>query len=167
MLSKFFKIFIFLKLSTSFLLAEDLPESSIKAAYIFNFAKYTQWEEEKLSKSEKTQFCILDDFEVYKELLKAESKTINNKKIFVSYLYDEDKTDSCHIIYYPKEHDKHSGEELQKIGSLTIGESSELTMITLYSKDNSLKFKINLDLANKSNITLSSEILKLATEVNK
>lgn len=150
--------------------ASNVPEYKIKAAFIYNFARFTQWQDG----SGDLNICIYgkDPFDSYIDDLKG--KKINNKTVKVIRTQIIEDVKFCHIAFLniiPPE--KHLFERaLKKIDSanvLTIADADNVTqygvMIGLVIENDKVGFKVNHTVAKASNLEISSQLLKLAKEV--
>jgi hypothetical protein len=147
-------------------------EYEVKAAYIFNFAKFIQWSDDSFS-SDDSYFVIgiygENPFgKVLDRTLKGRS--IHNRKWLIKYYDNPEKIDSCHILYVS---DVSKTECLNIIKSikekpiLTIGnnidEFCELGGIINFTKQYSkYRFEINNNAAIRVKLSISSKLLSLA-----
>ena len=150
--------------------AGNVSEYRIKAAFIYNFARFTEWQDD----SSELKICIYgkDPFESNIDGLngkKAGEKTI---RIVRTQLIDEVST--CHIAFLNiKPPERHLFEKaLNKIKNakvLTIADADNVVnfgvMIGLLITDDKVGFEINHTVAKSSGLEISSKLLKLAKEV--
>lgn len=151
--------------------SEGNEASLVKAALTYNFAKYTQWPEEK--QRVEVALCYFSSvnqasFEVLAD------KRISDKRIIVKRVGDINDTADCHLIYI----DNEKRDKLQRL-FIHLNKKSVLTvsdmpgfiqgggMIEIVNQDGKLRFKINLTQLEKNGIALSSQVLKLATHVKR
>lgn len=153
----------------------DAEEYSVKAAFIYNFTKFVEWEE---MEETPTTFVIgvIGESQIYKPLLElAATKTINNKKIEVMKCNAVNPTDcKCQILFVPesvkgKDFLKFLTELNDTKNILIISESNGFlnngSAINFLVIENHIKFEINIGSLNKYNLKASSQLLKLATNV--
>jgi len=121
-------------------------EDDLKAAYIFHFINFTQWDDNR----EDYYVCVPDD-EPLKEALETtlKDKVINNRNIVVLH-----QAEFCHVLVSD---DPPYSKSMLTIGPLEKGALLEFRLI-----DNKLKFAIDLDRIRKSRLKISSQLLKLA-----
>jgi len=127
--------------------AEIISEESLKAAFIFNFLKFIEWNDNRPA----YDICIPDDENLRKvaaELL--EGKTLNNRQIEVV-----NRTDNCHVLV---SNNPSPGSDT----TLTIGSLGQGAMFEFMVVDNKLKFTISIDNIKKSRLKISSQLLQLA-----
>ena len=65
--------------------AQDVTESALKAAFIFNFAKFTEWPAEVMTTGEPLVLCVLGDAAIGEALERAvRSRTVLGHRMDVS-----------------------------------------------------------------------------------
>lgn len=83
--------------------AEVKQEYKLKAAYLFNFARFISFPSEAMQeKSEVLNFCVIGPNPFSNILSKLESKRINNRQIQVHYLNDRPSELQCHLAFFSK-----------------------------------------------------------------
>lgn len=151
--------------------AENISEYTIKAGFIYNFAKFTQWPDD----AQELKICIYGKDPFGSNIDSLNGKKSNGRTIRVvrTNLIDEVRT--CHIAFLniiPP--DRYLFERaLNKIrGShvLTISDAPYVTefgvMIGMRINDDKIAFDVNHTVAQASNLEISAKLLKLAGEVN-
>lgn len=152
-------------------LADKISEYTVKAAFIYNFARFTQWPDD----SNELKVCIYGDDPFGAGIDKLNGKTTNGRtiKIVRTRLIKEIKT--CHVAFLniiPPE--RHLFEQaLKKIDGasvLTVSDAANATdfgvMIGLKIDNNKVAFDVNHTVAQASNLEISAKLLRLAKQVN-
>jgi hypothetical protein len=156
--------------------AQPMDEYRVKAALLYNFAKFVDWPAEAFAgPSAPLTLCILgkdpfgqalDDF--------AAGKKIGTRAFVVKRITDAHQTAGCHILFV-----SHSEPArvlaiiaaAKQTGILTIGEAGSATseglVINLTLEGGKVRFEINITEADKEKLRLSSRLLSLATSVTK
>lgn len=152
---------------------ESTSEDNIKAAYLFNFAKFVEWPKEAFrSDNEPIYVCVLGDDSLASILSSIENKTVGGRKLDII----SDQTDvgsrNCHILYIGDSFGRKGPYLLDSIRQkpvLTVssqeGFASEGGMIGFIRKGNYIRFEVNLDAVRESGLSISSRLLKLAVIV--
>ena len=152
-------------------------EYRIKAAYLFNFGRYTQWPEDYW-KTEETPFVIgilgVNPFGTSLDQI-ATQKELQGRKILVHYFKDITEYQPCQILYIsvsvPIEKQRAIIAKLAHSKVLLIGEQynflQEGGMVSFLLEENKVRFGVNLDPINRDNLKISSKVLKLAAIVKK
>ncbi|MBN2063425.1 MAG: YfiR family protein [Sedimentisphaerales bacterium] len=169
----------------SFAAGDKEKEYKVKAAFVYNFMKFIDWEGMAISgfkdKPDIGLGIVGDDpFDGGLEALK--SKTIGDKKITVYYFSFDSLADeagskqlsSCNVVFISKSEQKHYAEITGKIADsnvLTIGDEDSFAnscgVISFDIEKGKVCFDINLNNAKKSGIKIDVKLLKLARKVYK
>ena len=137
--------------------------AQMAAAYVFNFVKFVDWP--AVIAGDTLEVCFFGAAEVREALaVSTAGKQAGNRRMVVRELQSAQPPSSCHVVYV--------GEQTKSISAqraLTIGESENFTreggIIRLYTESNRLRFIVNVDNAKREGIQVSSNLLKLATQV--
>ncbi len=149
-------------------------EYEVKAAFIYNFTKYIDWEDESMLNSSTFVIAVYKESPLEKELLKLlNAKKVKNKKIEILQIFDPSEIPKAHIVFLPEktiskdfkrflqnENLKSSLIISEKQGRLELG--SGINFVTI-SKN--IKFEINLNSTKKNKLKVSSQLLKLAEKI--
>ena len=168
-------IIIVLGFTTSlFADTNSVKEADLKAAYIYNFARYTNWAN-KAAKSGQFIICVHKESDLYMSLKKLENKKIKGMRIKVLILDEgKDSLVPCHIVVLPKLNDRRLRSLVKKAVkshvlsiSDTNGYAQKGVTINLKKVSNKMTFEVNLDQVKRTKLKMSSNLLKLATIVSK
>jgi hypothetical protein len=156
-------------------------EYQVKAAYLSNFGRFVEWPARApLAEDQPFNVCVLGEDPFGPSLDAAVAReTIHKaplaaKRISATPSTITQEAAGCHIIFI-------SGSEEMKLKSIlaALGNTAALTvsdipqfakrggMIELVLVGKRVRFEINLAAAERAGLTLSSELLKLATAVRK
>lgn len=148
-------------------------EAQVKAAFLFNFAKFVEWPAKAFATaSSPIEVVIVGDSAFSKEVEKVvKGKTVNGRKLSVK-ASDGNKIETCHILFIAESEKKRINKLLDAVKdspTLTVGETSNFIqsrgMIGFLVVDRKVAFEINNGLAKKRGLTISSQLLKLAKRV--
>lgn len=149
-------------------------EYQVKAAYLYNFSKFVKWPAGARPATAATfQICVLgtNPFGRTLEATVAEER-LDNKKIVARRISSAAEAAECAIVFVPRTEQSRFAPllpELARQGSLTVGEGPRFSerggMIGFVMDGDRVRFEVNLAAAQKAGLTLSSELLKVATEV--
>ncbi len=153
--------------------AQTVKEYAVKAAFVFNFARFTQWPESSFSDADTPyQLCFVGNDEVADEFKTIHGKKNGPRLIQVRQLEGDPARDCkmCHIIFISRDVNQKTADQiLSKIKDravLVIGETKDFAkkggVINFFSKENRLQFEINTRTAKDRGLSLSSRLLKLA-----
>lgn len=144
--------------------------SRLKAAFLFNFAKFVEWPPEAFAeRNSPFVIGVLDDDSFVDELEQTVvGKKIEDHPITVQAFRSTEESMKCHILFLNSEK-RRLTEILQRLrGSpvLTVGETDRFIetggMINFIAENNKIRFQINHDAAKAARLTVSSKLLNLA-----
>lgn len=150
--------------------AESLSENDVKAAYLFNFAKFVDWPDQAFSsKSSPIVLCILGDDPFGDLLGDFESKKIKGRSLAVVRVRSKDQIKTCHILYVSDSEKRDLPDILARFGEkpcLSVSSidhfASQGGMFGFVRKGNNIRFEANLEAIRNGNLTVSSRLLNLA-----
>lgn len=154
--------------------AGDPPsDAQIKAAIIYNFAKYTAWPEGAFeSAGSALRICILGHDRESDALAAFQAKTVQGHPVDIQRVEQLAELRRCHMIYFASARNgalQSSIRALEGLPILTVsgvdGFHEAGGMIALFEYDNRVRFDINLRPAQRAGLQLSSQVLKLARKV--
>jgi hypothetical protein len=151
-------------------------EFQVKAAYLYNFGRFVQWPEESGAEhSESFEICILgaDPFGQTLDATLA-GGMIAGKSVAAKRIAKPQEINNCRILFISSSEEGHLKEDLaalDKTRVLTVSDIPRFSerggMIGFILEGNRVRFDVNLDSAQGAGLTLSSELLKVATNVRK
>lgn len=150
-------------------------EYQIKAAFLFNFAKFVDWPPDAFpSDKSPITLCVFrhDPFgSVLDEIIQG--KTINNRAILARRTNELPDLKPCQLVFVDKEADKGLSDVLNSLkgtSALVVGESEGFAErgggIQFFLEDNKLRFAINVDAIQRARLNVSSKLLALARIVH-
>ncbi len=148
-------------------------EYLVKAAFLFNFAKFVEWPDDRFnSKEAPIELCVVGQNPFGDVLTALAAKEIKGRSINVSRLAAIGDQDQCHIAFLAlnDEEDRSTAlEALSNLHALTVSDSAEFAssggVIEFRPVNKKIGFVINRSLANDLDLTISSKLLALAEEI--
>ncbi len=150
---------------------EPLDEYQVKAAFLFNFAKFVVWPPTTFdSPSAPINLCILglDPFAHSLEQTLA-GRLIEGRLFVLRHVLNVKQVGGCQILFISSAEDKRSPPNLEEIATLailTIGESpvsgTDGVIINFRLDNGKVRFDINVKAANRAKLQISSRLLSLA-----
>ncbi len=144
-------------------------EGEIKAAFVYNFAKFADWPEEQWTRSPTIRLCTTGSNNPFTAALSSlhRQSSIRGKEIEVMALARPQESSRCHLLVVTGTDS--TGEWLRHIRHLpvlTVGDSGRFAAsggaIGLFIEGDKVKFEINPDAVQRAGIKLSSQLLQLA-----
>ena len=149
--------------------ARGASVEDIETAYIYNFAKFIQWPDER---NNRLRICVLGENSFEKKLAKLNSKALKDRKIEVKKVADIGQVHACEMLILPPlpEEMLHKITKVaQKEHILTISNQDSYAkkgvMINFYIEKKKVRFAINHRSIKKAGIRVSSKLLRVAKVV--
>ena len=149
-------------------------EYAVKAAFLFNFAKFVEWPAEAFATPQSPIVIGIIGSDPFGSILDETTRgeRVNGRDIVVKRFKWDDQVTACHILFVsPSEHRRLAQlvDRLTGSGVLTVGEHEEFTrgggMIHFLSENYRIRFAINIRAAERGRLKISSKLLSLATIV--
>ncbi len=163
-----------LLLSTPIAIGQDVTESSLKAAFIHNFVRFTEWPRDVLPPAASLVACVLGDatfgdvLENYVRGHAVDGHTISVLRVAAEKI--EAIPRSCHLLYVTGVtalQATQAAAGLNGVPVLTLSDVDHFAqgsgMAELYVENSRIRFRINLTNTKRSRLQLSSRLLSLAT----
>jgi len=167
--------------------AESSREYKIKSGFIYNFIKYIDWPEKKLSTEKDDDPIVIGVIGVSPfngALEPITKKKIKNKKLAIRYFpgfeqagkkYSDKDTENlrnCHVLFVSASEKKYIENIIKLVTDsnvLTISDTDGFVetggIINFVTEKKKIRFSINLDAAKRSEIVIPTTILKIAKKV--
>lgn len=152
--------------------AENSKEAQVKAAILYNLARFSEWPEPNASNnSERFTICAQTNDPILPALDTLNGKRISGRRVeIIERNRVANILTGCQVIYFSKSLDKNFNlETFSKAGILSVGETETFLVagggISIFRTDKRLGFSINKSVLVEGGIRPSSKILSLAREV--
>jgi len=157
--------------SAQLLAADNSTEYRIKAAFLFNFARFVEWPDTKfVSATSPLQICIYgsDPFgEILDETVRG--KSVGDHPLVVLRIAKIDELKSCEIVYMADTESARFATVIAALkgsNSLLVNDHPDFInqggMIRFLIVDRKLRFEINPDAAKREQLKISSKLLQVA-----
>lgn len=152
--------------------ANRAAEDAVKAGFIFNFMKYTQWPAG--SDAQAMSVCATAGRPLDGQLQLLNERSIGNQHLVVHLAVPVAELPRCRAAFFTADPGSDSAKgvrSLEGMPVLTIGDVPGFAqnggMIELRRVDDRIRFIVNLAAAERAGLRLSSQMLKLAEQVLK
>jgi len=152
--------------------AEISREYQIKAAFLFNFAQFTEWPPEAFpEKDSPLVIGVLSAIDPFAGFLDetVKNEAVQGRRLVVKHFTRLAEMESCHILYIGQSESKRLErivDELKAKPVLTVSDISDCAtrglIIGFMNERNKIRFKINAVTARAANLSLSSKLLRAA-----
>ena len=150
-------------------------EYEVKAAYLYNFGKFVEWPAKARTAEDSFTICVLgqDPFGTTFDTTIA-GESINGKKVVIKRVAKPQDALSCRILFISSSEESRLKEivaTLDKTSVLTVSDIPQFTrrggMIQFVVEANKVRFEVNLTIAERAGLILSSQLLKVAISVRR
>jgi hypothetical protein len=148
-------------------------EAQVKAAFLFNFAKYVDWPPSAFSNATAPLTIGVMGTDPFGDFLRhAEGKTINGHPFVIKDVSPDSDLTGCQILFISHSESFRMAAILEKAGSLpilTVGEDDAFAqnggIINFVLKKGNIRLEIDLTAARKAGLTIRSRLLAVADVV--
>jgi hypothetical protein len=154
--------------------AASVPESQIKAAFLYNFVKFFEWPADALGEEgHPFALCVLGESSISRDLQQfASNKSVDGHPLQVRMLQHLTQARDCRIVFVGAGEDvaDHSLARLAEERALTVGEipgfCSHGGVVNFWTEGDHVRFEVNPKAADKAHVRASSKLLRLARIVD-
>lgn len=157
-------------LPTAYAYADPTPEYALKAAFIYNFANFTEW---PVKSTDTLNLCVVGNDPFNNALNSIEGKLVGTAKMVIKHVAPSGNAlRDCQIAFISASETGNMPGILdiaRSSGILTIadlqGAAQQGVMIGMAVEQNKITFEINLEAARRAKLNISSKLLRLAKVV--
>jgi hypothetical protein len=151
-------------------------EYRVKAAFLYNFAKFIEWPPEAFSGPEAPySICVLGQDPFREDLEAAVSDNlVQGRRLVVRRLPNVKEAPACHILFVASSERERLRAILEAVEGtpiLTVGEDEDFTRLggclRFFLLENRVRFEINLPATDRAHLKLSAKLLSLARVLGK
>lgn len=147
-------------------------EYEVKAAFLYNFARFVDWPEETAATD--LALCVLGTDPFGPALDALAGKEVQGRRLSVRRIDSGGDWSACHMLFVPESEqsrlDTLLGEFAAHHGILSVSDINGFAgrggIIELVLDQNRVRFAINVEAATRAGLTVSSKLLRLAEGVN-
>jgi hypothetical protein len=164
-------LIFFLSTATGFSPSPTASETEVKAAFLYNFAKFVEWPANAFTTDTAPIQVVVfgdEDFGAKLKVLMVGQKA-HGRTFDVKNISNPQDAKTSHIVFVSGAENRKTAQVLEatkKSPVLTVGESEAFLdaggMITLVPEDAQLRFEVNPEAAQKVKLEISSQMLRLA-----
>jgi hypothetical protein len=151
--------------------AHAQSEDQIKAAFLFNFARYVEWPEASFDgPSDALRICMLGGGQFAKVVSRIVSgKRVADRPVSVDPLTGLEGAAACHILYVEEAFAADASEIAASLGEESVftvsdreGFAARGGIANFIWSENKIRFEINPGAAKQAGLKVSSRLLRLA-----
>jgi hypothetical protein len=148
--------------------ADPISEVAIKAAFLYNFAKFTEWP--ALASDAALTLCVVGDGRIAAALVDTvRNQRIGAHPIDARSIANDAPLQSCDVLFVSTSETRRAMailDTLRTLPILTVSDGKDFSrsggIIEFFVEGGHMRFAINTDAAGRSGLRLSSRLLGLA-----
>jgi hypothetical protein len=147
-------------------------EYDVKAAFLYNFARFSEWPPDAFAGPGRIRLCILGTDPFGNALASVAGKPVGTRTLEIARIESSDDARACQIVFIGGGNLAaaiQAVRRLERLPVLTVSETAEFARsggaIEFLVVDNRVRFAINPAAAQRAGVGLSSQLLRLATVV--
>jgi hypothetical protein len=149
-------------------------ENDVKAAFLYNFAKYIVWPETAFgAPTDPFRICVVGDKAFSNSVARTvEGEIVDGRRFEPLEPPSEEEARTCHLLFIGRSEMTRAERLLAATAAvpvLTVSDSTELLdrgeTIALMLDDNRMRFDVNIAAARSHGLTVSSKLLRVARKV--
>ncbi len=151
--------------------AQAASEYDVKAAFIFNFMRFTEWPDEVL-KDNNLRLCILGRDSFGEAINALQGRQVQKRELHIRRVASATEAQSCHAVYIAPSEEPRLATVLATFAAKSVLTLSDIErfadkggIIGLALVDERVRFEVNLATARVSGLRVNSQVLKLAQRV--
>ena len=151
---------------------QTASEYQVEVAYLYNFAKFTEWPKQSLPDGPSSLVIgVVGGDDEFLAVLKGTvaGKTVGTHTVTVKRVSSPDELKSCHLVFFHSSERKRIQSAIAGLGHasvLLVGEEPTFLqqggMINLVLENGRIRFEVNRDTLDRSNLRLGPKLLALA-----
>ena len=149
-----------------------VPEYELKAAFVYNFALFTEWPSDTAYEGGTLNICINPGSALRHALAALNEKAVKGRRVSVRHLAALDTLRACHVLFVDG-NDRERWVQIKKgLGAasvLTVSDDDEIghdgSIIALGVDNKRVVFDVDTRAARQARLVLSSKLLRLARSV--
>jgi hypothetical protein len=146
-------------------------EYQLKAAFVYNFAQFTDWPEDVLADTSQPFVIGVLGANYFGGALEevVRGETVRGHKLHVEYYHAVEEIRTCHILFISQSEDRRLEKILAVLKGKPILTVSDIdksairgAMVRFITENNKLRFRVNVDSLAACHLTMSSKLLRVA-----
>jgi hypothetical protein len=151
------------------LAAEPVPEYSMKATYLYNFALYTEWPEDT---GNTLNLCLLGGERFGGAINQIQGKLVNQRRLNVYQVSGPKAVQGCQMVFIGEQESQYAQRMINSLADtpvLTVTDGfvplNSGVIVSMVVEERKIAFNINASAARRAKLNISSKLLRLARNV--
>ena len=153
----------------SFASSQAMAEASLKAAFLYNFVKFTEWPTDAVGEGAPIVLCVADSVVADALDQTIPGHAVDGHPLSVTRLKPDAVPRGCAVLYVGGENEKRRGVLLAGVRGQSVLSVSDVPgfiaqggVAYFFIEDSKMRFAINPGAAQRARLRLSSKLLSLA-----
>jgi hypothetical protein len=150
--------------------AQTASAPVLKAAFLYNFAKFSEWPADALAPGQRLAMCVVGDGALVSALGQTlKGQAIEGHQLTVTVLKAGESAAACHLLFVSASEIRRSAAVLTEVRGasvLTVSDAEAFAeasgVAQLIVENDRMRFAINIAAAQRSRLNISSKLLSLA-----
>jgi YfiR/HmsC-like len=150
--------------------AQTATAPELKAAFLYNFAKFVEWPANSMAAGTPLVVCVLGDGAVADALESmTDGKAIDGHALATRRVKVDSPLRTCHVLYISGLDAKGSHQLLEGLGDSAVFTASDLDrfaqlggVANFFVENGKMRFAVNIESAQRARLQVSSKLLGLA-----
>jgi hypothetical protein len=148
-------------------------EQALKAAFLYNFARFTEWPDDTMRPGDPLTICVVDDGGTLDALRQIVARRPSDEReVRLRSMPLNGPLTSCQILYVQGDDTRRDAEVIERVKDnpvLTVGDARNFAsaggVVRLFNDRGRVRFAVNLSVAHRSRLYISSRVLALGVVV--
>lgn len=150
----------------------DTPSpAAVKAAFVYNFAKFVEWPTAAFSDGQSPlTLCLLRTKDSYNGVFSTiEGKPVQGRTLEVKHSVAIKELKACQMVYLDENDAGRARDTLRALSETPVLTVSDIGgfaesggMIGLFAEDERIRFEVNVEASSSGRLRISAQLLKLA-----
>lgn len=152
--------------------AEQALERDVKATFLYNFTRFVEWPPELPRGSDPFRLCVAADSEMTRSIQRTVAgESVKGRPLVMIEPRTSDEARACQILYVGRDEARAARllSAVRDLPVLTVGDSAQFAerggVIEFVLREKNVRFEVNLPSAQRSNLKLSANLLRVADRV--
>ncbi|HYD93933.1 MAG TPA: YfiR family protein [Noviherbaspirillum sp.] len=152
--------------------AQPVPEYELKAAFVYNFALFTDWPADTAYDGGTLNICVNPSSALRLPLAGLGDKPVKGRRVAVRAFSGVESLRLCHVLFIDGSDRERWGQIKKGLGGvsvLTVSDDDQIihdgSVIGLTMENNRIVFDVDTRAARQARLVLSSKLLRLARTV--
>lgn len=168
-----FSLFVLAAPVVAYPLMTQTGEYEIEAAFMFNFAKLTEWPKSAfVSTDNNFVMCVIGDNPFGSSLDTLAGRTVAGLNVSIRKIDEVSEVTACNLLFVSSSEKPRLPEIVAHVRNRPILTVSDIKgfekdggIIAFFLQDNRVRFRINMNAAEKARLKISSHLLEIADVV--